>query len=140
MEDLLSLNSSVAKITPKIKRFDDLENGEYVVKSFKLKETPFGLRVFVEINNFYLSLPPRFSDKINSVDQIAELNVKKFKMVYGGKNAEEFNKLILDFVPLKDGDGVGNQNNEDDSEEEEDAQPRRKRSYGQSSSKKLKLN
>lgn len=138
MEDLLSLNSSVVKVEPKIKRFDDLENGEYVVKLFKLKETPFGLRVLVQINNFYLSLPPRFSDKINSVDQIAELNTKKFKMVYGGKNAEEFNKLILDFVPLKD--GVGNQNNEDDSEEEGDAQPRRKRSYGQSSSKKLKLN
>lgn len=101
MEDLLSLNSSTTKKEAKVKKFDNLNLGEYVVKSFKLKETNFGLRVFVEVDNFYLTLPPRFSDKINSAEQIAELNEKKFKMIYGGKDVDEFNKLIIDFVQLK---------------------------------------
>lgn len=140
MEDLLSLNSSATKKSVKIKRFDDLENGEYIVKSFKLKDTPYGLRVHVEIDNFYLSLPPRFSDKINSVEQIAQLNAKKFKMIYGGKNAEEFNRLIIDFLPLKD-DGADAQNNEEDSalEDDEEAPSKRKRRSAPNSSKKSKF-
>lgn len=101
MEDLLSLNYSSAKKETKIKKFDSLENGEYTVKSFKLKDTNFGLRVFAEIDNFYLSLPPRFSDKINSEEQIAEINSKKWKMTYGGKDAAEFNKLIIDFKQME---------------------------------------
>lgn len=102
MEDLLSLNSSTAKKEARVKKFDHLQIGEYIVKSFKLKETTFGLRVFVEIDDFYLCLPPRFSDKINSSEQIDELNGKKFKMVYGGKNVDEFNKLIIDFKPVRE--------------------------------------
>lgn len=106
MEDLLSLNSSTTKKEARVKKFDNLKIGEYVVKSFKLKDTTFGLRVFVEIDDFYLSLPPRFSDKINSSEQIVELNGKKFKMIYGGKDLEEFNKLIIDFVQLDEPEDV----------------------------------
>lgn len=113
MEDLLNLNSSATKAVAKSKRFDDLKIGEYLVKTFKLKEFPFGLRLLVEIDNFYLILPPRFSDKINSEQQLAEINAKKFKMVYGGKDPGEFNKLIIDFVLLSDRGGI--QSNEDDS-------------------------
>lgn len=139
MEELLSLNSSVAKTVAKIKRFDDLENGEYIVKSFNLKDTPYGLRVFVEVENFYLTLPPRFSDKINSAEQIAELNAKHFKMVYGGKNAAEFNRLIIDFVELKDVEE--RETDEDDSAVEEFDENKRKskRKLTPSSSKKSKL-
>lgn len=102
MEELLSLNYSSAKKSVKIKKFDSLQHGAYTVKTFKLKDTNFGLRVFVEIENFYLSLPQRFSDKINSEEQIAELNSKKWKMIYGGKDAAEFNKLIIDFKQVEE--------------------------------------
>lgn len=101
MEDLLSLNSSNSVNQARVKKFDSLEVGEYIVKSFKLKETNFGLRVYVEIDDFYLSLPPRFSDKINSAEQIDDINDKKFKMIYKGKNPEEFNKLMIDFELVK---------------------------------------
>lgn len=104
MEALLSLNSTNSIKESRVKKFDSLEIGEYIVKSFKLKETNFGLRVYVEIDNFYLSLPPRFSDKINSAEQIDEINEKKFKMIYGGKNPEEFNKLIIDFAVVQEHD------------------------------------
>lgn len=96
------------------------------VKSFKLKNTPYGLRLHVQVDNFYLSLPPRFSDKINSDEQLAELNSNKLKMIYGGKNAEEFNMLIIDFVPLTDvGTAAGSTNEEgsvDDDDDFEDPQ------------------
>lgn len=44
MEDLLNLNASNHKSGEKVKKFDDFANGEYLVKSFKLKDTPFGFR------------------------------------------------------------------------------------------------
>lgn len=115
MEDLINLNAS-NKSGEKIKKFDDLAKGVYLVKSFKLKETTFGLRLYVQIDDFYLILPPRYTDKINSADQLKELNGGKFKMIYGGKNKDEFNKLMIDFQPLKEDENttVDSASDEDD--------------------------
>lgn len=101
MEDLINLNTS-NKSGEKIKKFDDLTQGTYLVKSFKLKDTTFGLRLYVQIDDFYLVLPPRYTDKINSDEQLQELNGGKFKMIYHGKNKDEYNKLMIDFKPLKE--------------------------------------
>lgn len=120
MDDLLSLNASSTNAEGRIKKFDNLPIGEYLVKSFKLKVTQFGLRVYVEIDDFYVVLPARFSDKINSAEQLEELNGNKFKMVYKGKNKEEFNKLMIDFVPLKENAVKPNSNNGEDSASEDD--------------------
>lgn len=138
MEDLLSLNSSVAKKVSRIKRFDDLAVGTYIVKSFKMKNTMYGLRVLVEIDNFHLSLPPRFSDKINSEEQIEELNVKKWKMVYGGKDAEEFNKLILDFIPIVEDELIEDSATEEESQSTVVIRKRRSEGSTSKSTKKLK--
>lgn len=110
----------------KIKKFDNLSTGEYMVKSFKLKETQFGLRVYVEVDDFYLVLPARFFDKINSVQQLDELNENKFKMVYNGKNKDEFNKLMIDFIPLMD-DATNNEDDGDTASEDDNRETDRKR-------------
>lgn len=108
------------------------------MKSFKLKDTQFGLRVYVEIDDFYLVLPARFSDKINSAEQLAEINENKVKMIYNGKNKDEFNKLMIDFVQLKEDAAKPNQN---DDESEDDAGERfsrgqsTKRKFGEGTSK-----
>lgn len=140
MEELLSLNSSVAKKVSRNKRFDDLAVGTYIVKSFKTKNTMYGLRVLVEIDDFHLSLPPRFSDKINSEEQIEELNAKKWKMIYGGKDVAEFNKLILDFKPIVQID-LEESATEDDSQSAASIVIRKRRSDGSTSKtiKKSKL-
>lgn len=128
MEDLLSLNSSNKSVDGKIRKFDNLPIGEYLVKSFSLKENQFGIRVYVEIDDFYLVLPARFSDKINSAEQLEELNENKFKMVYNGKNKNEFNKLMMDFVPLKDvAENPNAFNVEENASEEDDDDFGRKR-------------
>lgn len=100
MEDLLGLNESNKRVDSNVKKFDNLKVGEYFVKSFSLKENQYGLQVYVEIDDFFIILPKRFSDKINSHEQIEELNSKKFKVVYHGKNAKEGNRVMLDFTPL----------------------------------------
>lgn len=100
MEDLLSLNDSNKRDESKTVKFDNLKVGEYFVKSFSLKENQYGLQVYVEIADFFIILPKRFSDKINSSEQIDELNLKKFKMTYHGKNVKEGNRVMLDFKPL----------------------------------------
>lgn len=137
MEDLLSLNVSNKKSAGKIKKFDDLSIGEYFVKSFKLKETQFGLRVYVEIDDFYLVLPARFSDKVNSVEQLEEINENKFKMIYKGKNKDEYNKLMIDFVPLKDQDAIDGVESTSENDDSEPQVKRKavKRKLGASSSK-----
>lgn len=116
MEELLSLNSAASKKVLRYKRFGDLDVGTYIVKSFKIKNGDYGLRVLVEIDNFYMTLPLRFSDKINSEEQVAELNAKKWKMVYGGKNANEFNRLILNFKPIVEDQFIEESATEDESQ------------------------
>lgn len=123
MEDLFNLNTSNQKTGEKVKKFDDLANGEYLVKSFKLKETPFGLRLYAQIDDFYLILPPRYTDKINSGEQVQELNEKKMKMVYNGKNKDEFNKLMIDFKLLETSSSDGNISAESDEEEMQVVKP-----------------
>lgn len=124
MEDLLSLNTSNQKTAnhEAVKKFDNLVIGDYLVKSFQLKDTKFGLRVFVEIDDFYLILPARFSDKINSKEQLEELNDQKWKMEYRGKNKDEFGKLMIDFKLLNDESAA-----DDTSSDGDDGHPRRVR-------------
>lgn len=113
MEDLLNLNSSNS-VGGKVKKFDNLAPGEYLVKSFKLKETNFGLKLYVQINDYYLVLPQRYADKINSDEQLKEINEKKYKMVYKGKNKDEFNKLMIDFVALKSDENIASDSDSDE--------------------------
>lgn len=62
-----------------------------------MRDTTYGRKLTVDIDDFYVTLPPRFSDKINTADQIAELNKQKFRMEYAGKSVDEHNMLKIDF-------------------------------------------
>lgn len=97
MDLLLSLNASAIKREPSFKKFSDLPYGSYTVKKFVLKDTNFGLRLLVLVDDFYLTLPQRFSDKISKAGQVEELNQRKFRLVYGGKDQQNFNMLKIDF-------------------------------------------
>lgn len=132
MEELLNLNASSAS-NEKVKKFENLDHGTYLVKSFKLKDTPYGLRLFVQIDDFYLILPPRYTDKINSDEQLKELNDGKFKMIYRGKNKDEFNKLMIDFKPLMEDESAAA-----DSTSEEEEIALKKKKITSSSKKPLK--
>lgn len=117
MEDLLDLNAS-NRTSEKVKKFENLDRGTYLVKSFDLKDTPFGIRLFVKIDDFNIILPQRYSDKINSDDQLKELNDGKYKMIYRGKNKDEYNKLMIDFKPLGESETMANDSSSSSDDED----------------------
>lgn len=88
-----------AKTDQKINNFDDIEPGNYKVNHFELlDEKNYGLRLHVHTEKYHFRLPNRFVQKINQHEQVDELNAKKdIFMVYGGKDTNNFNRLILDF-------------------------------------------
>lgn len=141
MEELMSLNASNQVPESKLKKFDNLAPGEYLVKTFSLKKTVFGLRLCAEIDDFYLNLPPRYTDKVNSDEQLDDINSKQWKMVYSGKNRDQGNKLMIDFEPvIPDPQDSTNDDEDDDVEQFGPEQLRKslKRKMGESSSKMLK--
>lgn len=106
-----ALQTSCEVVFHPIKKFDDLENGIYLVDSFSMKDTKFGKRIFVNIDDFCVVLPPRFMERINKQKQIDELNAGRYNMIYQGKDATKKNLLLLSFVEAPDDAG-----DEDDDE------------------------
>lgn len=83
-----------------IQSFDRLPIGTYTVRAFKLKDTKFGKRVFVDIDDFCVVLPPRFSENIHTQDQIVDLNKVKMRMIYKGKDEKKNNLVCVKFKKL----------------------------------------
>ena len=91
-----SLSALKKACSPKFyKSFKHLQVGEYIVTNFEKKTTDHGERVRIAIDDFYMYLPERF----NSLTQemLDDLNKAPKIMVYGGKNPNQQNALILDF-------------------------------------------
>lgn len=111
----LALKNSCENTFRPIKKFDDLAVGTYTVDSFRLKDTKFGRRIFVNIEDFCVVLPPRFLERISTQNQIDELNSEQYKMIYAGKDKEKKNLLLLNFVEVAktsdDGDDDSEQPN-----------------------------
>lgn len=93
------------------KAFDNLPVGEYKIKYMQIKPTEYGDRIHVFIENFFIILPERFNKKLNQINQIEELNNKKLKMVFSGKDKQNYNFLKLEFKEYSsesdDGDDDG---------------------------------
>lgn len=86
----------------KIKSFDQLAVGNYIVNSFKLHDTQYGLRLAVIVNAEIIYLPPRFSDAINTKELLDELNTAKYIMLYKGKDSKQKNWIDVDFDEIPD--------------------------------------
>lgn len=85
------------------KKFEELEIGDYKIKCFELVKTKkFGVRLIVRMEDFFVWLPPRFSDKINSNQLLVDMNKKasenNFYMRYNGKDIDQHGKILLDFI------------------------------------------
>ena len=78
------------------KNFDELVIGEHVVHEFVAVETKHGRRVRIQLDTHHMFLPPRFNETLDDA-ALAELNSSPIVMVYGGKDASQKNRLILDF-------------------------------------------
>lgn len=78
------------------KSFKSIQPGEYIVTNFEKCKTDHGNRLRISIDNYYMYLPARFNDSLTQ-DDIDDLNKSPKIMVYGGKDANQQNRLILDF-------------------------------------------
>lgn len=85
-----------ANLGREYKSFKDLPVGSYVIKRFSLFETTYGVRVRIEINDWYMFLPERFTGFIRD-ENIADLNAATVVMTYSGKDMNNQSRLILDF-------------------------------------------
>lgn len=99
-----ALKDSCQYVFRPIKAFNDLDIGTYRVESFSMKNTKFGKRIFVNIGDFAVVLPPRFLERINKPKQLDNLNAGSYKMVYRGKDKSRKDLLLLDFVEVDSGD------------------------------------
>lgn len=91
---LAALNSACVKKT--YQSFEKLERGEYIVDGFSIVDTARGKRVRIDMADTYMLLPERFFKQL-SEETIAALNKAPKIMVYGGKETNNRNRLILEF-------------------------------------------
>lgn len=107
---------------PYYKNFGDLPLGSYTVKKFLLRNSKFGLKLLVEVGDFYLTLPKRFIDKINTEELVAEINKTKWQLTYGGRENGDYTPLKIDFSAIaepsaqKSAGGNGNDGDKADGE------------------------
>lgn len=77
--------------------FKNLQPGEYIVKKFSLMETAHGARLRIEIDDHtYMILPERLAKSLDE-EKINVLNQTPKVMIYGGKDTDNHDRLILDF-------------------------------------------
>lgn len=82
------------------KNFNDLEKGEYEVKSFSIRQMSFGLCVCAYFEDFYVALPDRFMQQVGQRKKIEELNSEKYLMIFAGKIATRQNFVDVDFIKI----------------------------------------
>lgn len=73
---------------------------------FAFRDMSFGKKLTVEFDEFYVTLPNRFSDVINTDKDVAELNRERIEMIYKGKKEGKYGALILDFDKQQDGQRI----------------------------------
>lgn len=84
-----------ACLSKNFKSFKELAQGEYIVNRFTHVDTKHGKRVRIDLEEFYMYLPERFTSLTEA--DINSLNASQKIMVYSGKDASKQNRLILDF-------------------------------------------
>lgn len=99
MDAMDKLKSACKKTSIKktYKSFKDINIGEYNINRFAVVDCQFGKRIRIDLDEFFMYLPERFVKFLTDAD-IDQLNEAVPKvMVYSGKDAENKDRLILDF-------------------------------------------
>lgn len=91
-------------------RMVDLEPGKYHIHKFSLRDSKFGKRVVIEIDQGYMYLPEKMYKKFNTEKAIAKLNKEDYDFVYEGKKVFTFEKHTMS----------DNENDDDDDERSDD--------------------
>lgn len=83
--------------------FDELSIGFHPVQKFQLNTSRYGTRIEVLLQNgSIVGLPERFYNTNSSQTDIDELNNSQYIMEYIGKDKNNKNRLMLDFITIDD--------------------------------------
>lgn len=97
MSSIIALNTLKVACAPKqFASFKDLSPGDYIVNKFSIVTSAYGDRVRIDLHDSYMYLPERYLKTLTE-KVIEELNKSPKIMTYGGKDANNRNRLILDF-------------------------------------------
>lgn len=86
----------LACLKKKFTSFKDIVPGEYIVDKFTIVDTTHGKRIRIDLRDSYMYLPERFASALTE-SALVELNKTPKVMVYGGKDRDDRDRLILDF-------------------------------------------
>lgn len=73
------------------RNFENLETGSYIITEFTKVETKFGPKIRVDIGNYLINLPQRYTDGMTP-EYLEELNKTQVLMRYYGKDSKKNNK------------------------------------------------
>lgn len=92
-----------ACVSKPFKSFKNLPKGDFVVHEFERVTTDHGERIRVELAEYIVYLPERFSKALTE-EVIVELNKSTVIMSFSGKDPEAGNRLLLDFDIIRTDD------------------------------------
>lgn len=98
--DVYSLLKKACSAQTKFKTFSDIQPGVYDIDRFEFCNTVYGNRVAIWITGFRMFLPTRFNASISSAEQVNTLNLRKYVLIYNGRDDHRGNRIMLDFKPL----------------------------------------
>lgn len=121
---MLSILKENAAASSSYIRMADLQPGRYKIDHFEFRDTQYGKRLVIEIDQGDLFLPKNMVKKINSESAIKKLNSERYDLVFEGK---EKNVLKFDFEKHDATDDEGDDDTDTDTEEQQQVNKSNKR-------------
>lgn len=90
------LKESAASCTSYV-RMSDLNPGRYEIRKFFFRDSQFGKRLVIEIDQGFIFLPEKMLKKINSEKAVDKLNKDHYDLVYEGQDDHSPNRLNFTF-------------------------------------------
>lgn len=96
-------------------RMGDLAPGRYEIRKFCLRDSQYGTRLVIEIEQGYVYLPEKMLKKINTEKAINKINKDRYDLVYEGKDDGAPNRLNFTFEKHDSSDDEEDDINENNS-------------------------
>lgn len=86
---LSTLKESAASCSTYI-RMSNLDPGRYEIRKFSLRDSQYGKRLVIEVEQGYVYLPEKMLKKFNSEKEVNKLNRDRYDLVYEGNDSNKF--------------------------------------------------
>lgn len=77
-------------------RMADLDPGRYPIQKFSIRDSKYGKRLVIEVDEGYIYLPEKMIKKFKTEAAVNKLNKERYDLVFNGKD-EHANRLDFTF-------------------------------------------